>query len=142
MTSPQNDNPDNTRGQEQRGKNWPLGCFDANEWAKAFEALILDTATPLSFDLMRGWFANAIMTGYDHGKPPRKDLPETNGTGEHRCSEHMPFSVVCSKCGHSIKVSLLVREADKALLREILTALRQGRAYNSGLNKKIEERLK
>lgn len=44
---------------EQR-PDWPLPSFDAVDWAKAFVKLHGGDE-----DLMRGWFANALMRGYD-----------------------------------------------------------------------------
>lgn len=52
--------------------DWPLPSFDARDWAEAFckihpEADLGD---------MIGWFANALMRGYDEGcKRALDDLP-------------------------------------------------------------------
>lgn len=47
---------------EERPTYHPYGCFDAKEWATAF-----CDRFPQGPDhgTMLGWFANAIMTGYD-----------------------------------------------------------------------------
>lgn len=46
--------------------DWPLPSFDARDWAEAFNAsLVKRGEQPLDPSLMIGWFANAIMRGYD-----------------------------------------------------------------------------
>ena len=53
--------------QEWAGKDpktrpdWPLPSFDARDWAEAFCKI---HPAP-DFDTMVGWFANALMRGYD-----------------------------------------------------------------------------
>jgi hypothetical protein len=41
--------------------DWPLPSFDARDWAEAFCKLHPD----IDEGLMIGWFANALMRGYD-----------------------------------------------------------------------------
>lgn len=63
-----------------------VGEFDADKWAK----LYIRTAPPQDVDTMRGWFANAIMAGYDHKAKDYRlkhkrmgqclDIQGTNGT--------------------------------------------------------------
>jgi hypothetical protein len=50
--------------------DWPLPSFDARDWAKAFlKAYEAGSDDFLSEDNMIGWFANALMRGYDeHAK--------------------------------------------------------------------------
>ena len=43
-----------------------IGEFDAQVWAREFMKLI-HNGTQISEGLMIGWFANAIMSGYDRG---------------------------------------------------------------------------
>ncbi len=49
--------------------DFPLCSFDANDWAKAFmhqhTAMGPDPA-PIDLEVIRAWFASALMTGYDH----------------------------------------------------------------------------
>lgn len=51
--------------------DWPLPSFDAQEWAKAFcrRFTVVERTPQSDFDgdlgLMTGWFANALMRGYD-----------------------------------------------------------------------------
>lgn len=49
--------------------------MDANIWAKEFMRLHKKFAWEVDEDMMRGWFANAIMAGYDNAmrKKDRKD---------------------------------------------------------------------
>lgn len=50
------------------GKMWP-GTFDASIWARAFIMNMKDAPTiATDEECMLGWFANAIMVGYDKGK--------------------------------------------------------------------------
>jgi hypothetical protein len=42
--------------------DWPLPSFDARDWAKAFVKL---NPCTVDEDVMVGWFANALMRGYD-----------------------------------------------------------------------------
>lgn len=46
---------------KQDDSGYPYGEFDALKWAKEFKRLYPDSDE----ELMLGWFANAIMTGYD-----------------------------------------------------------------------------
>ena len=41
--------------------DWPLPSFDARDWAKAFCKRFPD----MDEQVMVGWFANALMRGYD-----------------------------------------------------------------------------
>lgn len=41
--------------------DWPLPSFDARDWAKAF----CKRYPEIPEDVMVGWFANALMRGYD-----------------------------------------------------------------------------
>jgi len=54
---------------------WQLtGTFDAKVWARQF--MLITAANPAvasDEETMLGWFANAIMSGYDHAK--REDVP-------------------------------------------------------------------
>lgn len=43
--------------------DWPLPSFDAQDWAEAFCKL----NPHIDKDIMIGWFANALMRGYDEG---------------------------------------------------------------------------
>ena len=54
------------RPDEER-PDWPLPSFNAVDWAKAFLRINPDCGIPE--DVMVGWFANALMRGYDE---PRK----------------------------------------------------------------------
>jgi len=47
----------------QERPDWPLPSFDARDWAQAF--LKINTDCGISEDVMVGWFANALMRGYD-----------------------------------------------------------------------------
>ena len=50
---------------EQR-PDWPLPSFDARDWAKAFLAAYEKGDDQfLTEDTMIGWFASALMRGYD-----------------------------------------------------------------------------
>ncbi len=42
--------------------------FDASVWAKEFMKKFENRLEEIDEDLMLGWFANAIMTGYDYPK--------------------------------------------------------------------------
>jgi hypothetical protein len=51
--------------------DWPLPSFDATDWAKAFCKVAGDLGytdkdgKPIDEGWMIGWFANALMRGYD-----------------------------------------------------------------------------
>lgn len=52
--------------------DWPVPSFDAQDWAKAFCKIHPDADE----GDMIGWFANALMRGYDEGcKRVLDDLP-------------------------------------------------------------------
>jgi len=54
-------------GGSERGPNYPLGEFDASKWADEFMRLFGQRLQDVDEGLMLGWFANAIMTGFDEG---------------------------------------------------------------------------
>lgn len=54
--------------------DWPLPSFDARDWAKAF--LDKNPECGLGEDTMIGWFANALMRGYDQRKPRSPNMIE------------------------------------------------------------------
>ena len=51
--------------------DWPLASFDASDWAKAFCKIANEhgfkdaNGDPLDEGWMTGWFANALMRGFD-----------------------------------------------------------------------------
>ena len=49
--------------------DWPLPSFDAADWAEAFCKVVKEKGfDPVDDeDWVRGWFANALMRGYDEG---------------------------------------------------------------------------
>lgn len=49
--------------------DWPLPSFDAQDWAVAFLKVVKEKGLdPVADeDWVRGWFANALMRGYDEG---------------------------------------------------------------------------
>lgn len=67
-------------------RNRLLSTMDAMEWAKEFVRL-LEAGTfkeGVNVDLMLGWFASSIMTGYDHGA--RHAEARLLGTKEEPCT--------------------------------------------------------
>ena len=44
--------------------DWPLPSFDARDWAKAFCKI----NPQIDEDIMLGWFANALMRGFDEAR--------------------------------------------------------------------------
>lgn len=51
--------------QQERAPHWPLPSFDAVDWAKEFMRLFGERRQDIDEELMIGWFANALMRGYD-----------------------------------------------------------------------------
>lgn len=45
--------------------DWPLPSFDAQDWAEAFMKSWGHRLDKIDTVLMIGWFANALMRGYD-----------------------------------------------------------------------------
>jgi hypothetical protein len=52
----------------ERPAGYPYGEFDASKWAEEFMRLFGDRLTDIDEGLMIGWFANAIMTGFDEAQ--------------------------------------------------------------------------
>jgi hypothetical protein len=51
---------------DRNDPNWPLPSFDARDWAEAFVKIAADLGHPgIDEGWMIGWFANALMRGYD-----------------------------------------------------------------------------
>lgn len=49
-----------------------LESFDARDWANSFnEVLVEKGEQPFDPEWLTGWFANALMRGYDEGKKSR-----------------------------------------------------------------------
>jgi hypothetical protein len=62
-----------------------IGEFDADKWARAF----VQIAPPNDVDTMRGWFACAIMAGYDHkAKEVRAELDKIRAEIEQEASDY------------------------------------------------------
>jgi len=83
------------------------GEFDASVWAKEF---IEKTShyqpntkdhvpVYIDEDVMLGWFANAIMAGYDYARRERPKEPEFCECG----TSPMSGAIVCPRCGNKIK---------------------------------------
>ncbi len=49
------------RSPNKNDPNWPVPSFDASDWAEAFCKQYPD----IPEDVMVGWFANALMRGFD-----------------------------------------------------------------------------
>lgn len=45
--------------------DWPLPSFDARDWAEAFCKIQAAKGIAIDEDVMIGWFANALMRGFD-----------------------------------------------------------------------------
>ena len=45
-----------------------VGEFDAMKWAEGFQAIVIDGGITIDKELMLGWFANAIMAGFDYAR--------------------------------------------------------------------------
>jgi len=56
--------------------DWPYPSFDARDWAVAFCKVANEhgfkdaNGQPIDEDWMIGWFANALMRGYDEPRDP------------------------------------------------------------------------
>jgi hypothetical protein len=53
-----------------RSPTWPYESFDAREWAAAF--LEFHPQYGVDYELLVGWFANALMRGYDEHAARRR----------------------------------------------------------------------
>lgn len=59
-------------GRDPRDRpDWPLPSFDARDWAEAFMTIFGDRKGDIDEDLMLGWFANALMRGFDEARSRR-----------------------------------------------------------------------
>jgi len=73
MVDEHNSEPDGMLAYYQSIKNpsrddphWPLPSFDARDWAQAFnETAVKLGGTAMDEGWLIGWFANALMRGYD-----------------------------------------------------------------------------
>ena len=75
---------------EQRS-DWPLPSFDARDWAKAF-MVVYDNGAYIDEALMVGWFANALMRGFDEERKRdttgvRTGITELSDTKCHWCGK-------------------------------------------------------
>lgn len=51
-----------------RSAHYPAGQWDAMKWAEEFVRIVKENPEiPTDVGTMLGWFANALMTGYDRG---------------------------------------------------------------------------
>jgi hypothetical protein len=53
----------NYKGKPEDRPDWPVPSFDARDWARAF----CKQYPAIDEHVMLGWFANALMRGYDEG---------------------------------------------------------------------------
>lgn len=67
--------------------DWPLPSFDAQDWAKAFCKIANGfgfkdaEGKPIDEDWMVGWFANALMRGFDeHASRVERTLRDRNAS--------------------------------------------------------------
>ena len=50
----------------ERMVNWPYPSFDASDWAEEFRRIAIELGySDMDEDWLIGWFANALMRGYD-----------------------------------------------------------------------------
>lgn len=62
--------------------DWPLPSFDARDWSKAFCKIAKKLGHDLDEDWMTGWFANALMRGYDeHAARQSQHNPQAGDGG-------------------------------------------------------------
>ena len=66
----------NYTGDPKDHPTWPLPSFDARDWAEAFMKLFDHQRDKIDEELMIGWFANALMRGYDESAARHQSLPE------------------------------------------------------------------
>jgi hypothetical protein len=66
---------DNANTPAEQRSDWPLPSFDAQDWAKAF-MVVYDRGTMIDESLMIGWFANALMRGFDEGMMRANGIPQ------------------------------------------------------------------
>jgi hypothetical protein len=57
--------------------DWPLPSFDAKDWAEAFVTSLDASKNRDDEENMIGWFANALMRGYDEGRKRHLQDQET-----------------------------------------------------------------
>lgn len=82
----------------KRRPGYPSGEWDALKWAEEFVRIAQENpAIATDEGTMLGWFANAIMTGYDHAifHPPNRFGVRVEDGGE------MGTIVRCHECGGS-----------------------------------------
>lgn len=58
----------NANTQPEQRSDWPLPSFDAQDWAKCFMEKIVAKNVEIDESLMIGWFANALMRGFDEAQ--------------------------------------------------------------------------
>jgi len=57
--------------------NWPLPSFDAKDWAEAFCAIVAKNhGIALDEGWIIGWFANALMRGFDEHAMHTAQVPQ------------------------------------------------------------------
>ncbi len=66
-----------------------IGEFDAEKWADGFQSIVLDGGLTIDRELMLGWFANAIMAGFDYA---RTHPVETADPDSQESPESKPFA--------------------------------------------------
>lgn len=68
---------ENANTPKEERSDWPYASFDARDWAKAF----CKVHPTVSEDDALGWFANALMRGYDHPRTvPMQEMDEAELT--------------------------------------------------------------
>lgn len=135
---------DNVNTPKEERSDWPYPSFDAADWAKAFckRHPSIDEGT------MIGWFANALMRGYDHPRttPASQALSEdelffiiTNASNEYAGGNYQP-----DEYHRAIARALLPHLLQREAWRPISEAPRDGRTvliFDNYKPSKIEGRL-
>jgi hypothetical protein len=87
------------------------GEFDAMVWTEEFQRVVVDGGIEIDKNLMLGWFANAIMAGYDYAQKHPEEIGSTvvvsptaldDLAGGHRMHELTPnpFTFTYADDGH------------------------------------------
>lgn len=70
-----NEELEKIRNSPEKPSDWPLPSFDARDWAKSWCEIAEKQGFKTDEDWMIGWFANALMRGYDeHTKRSSKEI--------------------------------------------------------------------
>lgn len=133
---------DNINTPKEERVDWPYPSFDARDWAKAF----CKVHPTVSEDDALGWFANALMRGYDHPRtvPIQGEVVKARDALEHAikvhyeaCMKGFPQAYIAERLSIATRTAYILLGGDiTSLLSSLPQTVAMGDVLGTALAKK------